>query len=160
MVGFNSWITIDEIIHSLEAFSKCVCSTIFSAIYSVIYSATKPWSQRLLKADCQIDIPVRQLEFRLRKAAFFAEAKDVGDASAPGFHQAALEEDFADEFVEGLRLRALIETFRRCARRNCPGVSEFHPIVEDGEFGLVFPLECAVVAYDASGLGAAVSGGL
>ena len=92
---------------------------------------TEPWRKRLGESDGQIHIPICQLEFRLGKAAFFAEVKDVGDASAPGFHQATLEEDFADEFVDGLRLRALIETFRRCARRKCAGVGEFYAVVKD-----------------------------
>lgn len=54
MVGFNSRITIDEIIHLLEAFAKCVYSTIFSVIYSAICSATKPWSQRFGEKLSQI----------------------------------------------------------------------------------------------------------
>ena len=71
----------------------------------------------MLKANRQINIPVCQLEFRLWKTTFPAEVKDIGDASAPGFHQATLEEDFTDEFVDGLRLWAPIEAFWRCARR-------------------------------------------
>ena len=73
------------------------------------------------------------LHLDLGKAAFLAEVEDVGDASAPGFHQATLEEDFTDEFVDGLRLWAPIEAFWRCARRKCPGVGEFHSIVENGD---------------------------
>ena len=70
---------IDEIIHLLEAVAKCV------------YSATKPWCQRLLKANGEIDKAIGQLEFRLWEVVLFAEVEDVRNTSALGFHQAALE---------------------------------------------------------------------
>ena len=109
-------------------------SFISSVIFSIIFSITaEPWRERFGESDSKIDIPVRQLEFRLGKAAFFAEIKDVGDASAPGFHQSALEEDFADEFVDGLGLWPFVEGFRGGAWRKSARVGEFYPIVEDGD---------------------------
>ena len=91
-------------------------SVIFSLIFSLIISVTaETWREWFGKADGQIDIAVCQLEFRFGKATFLAEVEDVGDASAPGFHQAALEEDFTDELVDGFGLWPLVEGFGRCA---------------------------------------------
>ena len=107
---------------------------VFSVIFSIIFSITaEPWRERLGESDGEIDIPICQLEFRLGETAFFAEVEDVGDASAPGFHQAAFEEDFADEFVNGLGLRPFVEGLRRRARRKGSGISEFYAVVEDGD---------------------------
>ena len=46
-------------------------------------------------------------------------------------HQAALEEDFADEFVDGLGLGPFVEGFRGGAWRKSAGVGEFYAVVED-----------------------------
>ena len=100
-------------------------------ICDIICVTTEPWRKRLGESDGKIDIPVCQLEFRLGKTVLFAEVEDVRNTSAPGFHQAALEEDFADEFVDGLGLGPFVEGFRGGAWRKSAGVGEFYTVVED-----------------------------
>ena len=85
----------------------------------------------MLKANRQINIPVCQLEFRLWKTTFPAEVKDIGDASAPGFHQATLEEDFTDEFVDGVGLGPSVEGFRGGAWRKSAGVGVNQIVAEE-----------------------------
>ena len=78
-------------------------------ICDIIYVTAEPGRERFGKADGQIDIAVCQLEFRFGKAVLLAEVEDVGDAPAPGFHEAALEEDFTDELVDGFGLWPFVE---------------------------------------------------
>ena len=61
---------IDEIIHLLEAIAKCVYSTIFS----VIYSATKPWSLRFGEKVSQIHVKILFLADFFGSAACLTES--------------------------------------------------------------------------------------